>query len=281
MKKSIIGAVLAIMCVGTVFAVTKVKPKACATNSGSSASKNYKEKTKTYKDRDKNNKDKNNKDKNNKDKNNKDKNNTCPNNKPSTDEGTTEDVINKDGLELVKPGESTETGAGTGDEGDTGANKDGLELVKPGESTGDSSGDSTGGCNQDSKPSVDVGNTSEDKCMNYKKGSVSHVCYLYIDKYGNVKYESKDDDAGNKTSVKLPCKKGYTLAVFVKQSTSGMIWFQNKVSDDIVNKVVNEIKRCDKSYKKHEAVAFGNGEHKLSYTTNGGKKQTVCYSFCK
>lgn len=248
MKKSIIGAVLAIMCVGTVFAVTKVKPKACATNSGSSASKNYKVKTKTYKDRDKNN-------------------------KPSTDEGTTEDVINKDGLELVKPGESTETG----DEGDTGANKDGLELVKPGESTDDSSGDS----NEDSKPSVDVGNTSEDKYMNYKKGSVSHVCYLYIDKYGNVKYESKDDDAGNKTSVKLPCKKGYTLAVFVKQSTSGMIWFQNKVSDDIVNKVVDEIKRCDKSYNKHEAVAFGNGEHKLSYTTNGGKKQTVCYSFGK
>lgn len=259
MKKGIIGAVLVVMCVGTVFVVNKVKPKACATNSVSTVSKNYKEKTKTYKDRDK----KNNKNKDNKDRDN--KNNTCDKNKQGAYGDSPEEVVNKDGLELVKPGEETGDNIGDGE----GVNKDGLELVKPGEGT------------EDSKPSIEVGNKTEDMCMNYKKGTVSHVCYLYIDKDGNVKYVSKDDDAENKTSVKLPCKKDYTLAVFVKQSTSGMIWFQSKVSDDIVNKVVNEVKKCDKSYKGHDAIAFGEGDHKLTYTVGGGKKHTVCYSFGK
>lgn len=49
----------------------------------------------------------------------------------------------------------------------------------------------------------------------------------------------------------------------------------------VVNKVVNEVKKCDKSYKGHEAIAFGEGDHKLTYTVGGRKKHTVCYSFGK
>ena len=116
--------------------------------------------------------------------------------------------------------------------------------------------------------------------MNFKKGSASHVAFLYVDSEGNIKYANKIDFDDNDTNVELPYKDGYTLVVFIKQSTSGMIWSSNQLEEETLNNVVAAIKKYDKAYKGHNAVAYGNGKHVLTYT-KGNKKntKTVTYEF--
>lgn len=130
--------------------------------------------------------------------------------------------------------------------------------------------------------SVPVGmkkNPSSGK-FSFSKGSASHIAFLYVDAYGNVNYSHKIDFGNKDTSVKLPYKDGYVLAVFVKQAKSGMIWTSNQVSGDVMEKIILSIKKNDKAYKGHDAIAYGNGNHILTYT-NGNKKKlhTVVYNF--
>ena len=116
--------------------------------------------------------------------------------------------------------------------------------------------------------------------MNFKKGSASHVAFLYVDSEGNIKYANKIDFDDNDTNVELPYKDGYTLVVFIKQSTSGMIWSSNQLEEETLNNVVAAIKKYDKAYKGHNEVAYGNGKHVLTYT-KGNKKntKTITYEF--
>lgn len=116
--------------------------------------------------------------------------------------------------------------------------------------------------------------------FSFDKGEASHIAFLYVDKNGNVEYSHKIDLGNKDTTVNLPYKDGYTLVVFVKQSTSGMIWTSNQVDKEMLDKIVTVIKKKDKAYKGHDTVAYGNGSHSLTYTKGNKKKvHTVIYNF--
>lgn len=149
--------------------------------------------------------------------------------------------------------------------------KDGLELVSPGTDI------SSGSTSNDSNNSSNC-NKGEGK-LEFDKGTVSHVCYLYIDNNDNIKFHYKDDSVGNKNCVSFPYKKDCSLVVFIKQSTSGMIWCEKQISKDMLDKVVEVVKKNDKSYKGCEGFAYGNGEHKFTYHKGTNKEKTVKYHF--
>lgn len=114
----------------------------------------------------------------------------------------------------------------------------------------------------------------------FDKGTVSHMAFLYVDKQGKVEYSHKIDFDNKDIRASLPYKDGYTLVVFVKQSTSGMIWTSNQVDEKILEKIVTVIKKKNKAYKGHDAVAYGNGSHSLTYAKGNKKKMhTVVYNF--
>lgn len=116
--------------------------------------------------------------------------------------------------------------------------------------------------------------------VTFKKGTASHIVYLYIDQNNNIEYANKIDFSSKDTKANLPYKEGKVLVVFIKQAKSGIIWTSNQVSDETLDKIVTAIKKYDKAYKGHDAVAYGNGVHELSYKNgNKNKIKTVSYNF--
>lgn len=114
--------------------------------------------------------------------------------------------------------------------------------------------------------------------VKFNKGDASHICYLRIDKDGNVEYLSKTDFKDSDVFAPIKEEEGYISAVFIKQAKSGMIWTSQKVSDEVLNDIIASVKANDKAYKGHDAVAFGSGQHELTYKNNK-KSKTVTYTF--
>lgn len=120
------------------------------------------------------------------------------------------------------------------------------------------------------KPVVDYVVEEEDKDMivSFKSGQASNISFMLIDKEtGEVEFVEKID-IGGETSFQIPAEEGKISAVFIKQSTSGMFWVEEVVSDEVLNNVIECLKDHNPSYKGHNAVAFGDGEHELEFKKN-------------
>ena len=115
----------------------------------------------------------------------------------------------------------------------------------------------------------------EDITISFNNGEASNISFMLIDKTtGKVEFLKKID-IGNETSFVIPSEPGKVSAVFVKQSTSGMFWFSEEVDEDTVNATIECLKANNPSYKGHNAVAFGAGEHELEFKKN----KFVTYTF--
>ena len=110
--------------------------------------------------------------------------------------------------------------------------------------------------------------------VSFNNGDASNISFMLIDANGNVEFLKKYD-IGNETSFEIPTEEGKVSAVFVKQSTSGMFWFSQEVDEAVVNATIECLKANNPSYKGHNAVAFGEGEHDLEFKKN----KFVTYNF--
>ena len=117
--------------------------------------------------------------------------------------------------------------------------------------------------------------TPEPPTISFKKGQASNISFMLIDKAtGEVEFLRKID-IGNQTSFNIPTEPGKISAVFVKQSTSGMFWFAEYVDEDMQQAVIDCLKANNPSYKGHNAVCFGAGDHELEFKKN----KFVTYTF--
>ena len=112
-------------------------------------------------------------------------------------------------------------------------------------------------------PSVEVEmEEPEDIFVNFNSGDASNISFMLIDAEGNVEFVEKVD-IGGETSFQVPVEIGKVSAVFVKQSTSGMFWFSEET--EYVQNVIDCLVENNPSYKGHNAVCFGGGEHTLEF----------------
>jgi len=112
--------------------------------------------------------------------------------------------------------------------------------------------------------------------FHFQKGQASHICFLYVNREtGEIIYDHKIDFNDNDTYAVIPAKEGYISVVFVKQAQSGMVWAAEELDEDTVDAIVASVKKNDKSYKGHDAVCFGGGEHVLEFKKN----KFVTYTF--
>lgn len=116
--------------------------------------------------------------------------------------------------------------------------------------------------------------------MKFKPGSASNISYMMIDKAtGEVEFIEKIDLQDGDCSVPMILKDGYVSAMFIKQSTSGMFWFSEEVSQNVIDSTIACLMANNPSYKGHNAVCFGAGDHTLefkagkfaTYTFEGGE----------
>ena len=111
--------------------------------------------------------------------------------------------------------------------------------------------------------------------VTFESGEASNISFMLIDKLtGEVEFLYKID-IENETSFEIPFENGKISAVFIKQSTSGMFWFAEEVDDETVGAVIECLKSNNPSYKGHNAVCFGGGDHELEFKKN----KFVTYSF--
>ena len=111
--------------------------------------------------------------------------------------------------------------------------------------------------------------------IRFNSGDASNISFMLIDKAtGAVEFLYKID-IENQTSFEIPTAEGKISAVFVKQSTSGMFWFAEEVDEDVQNAVIECLKANNPSYKGHNAIAFGAGDHELEFKKN----KFVTYTF--
>ena len=111
--------------------------------------------------------------------------------------------------------------------------------------------------------------------IRFNSGDASNISFMLIDKAtGAVEFLYKID-IENQTSFEIPTAEGKISAVFVKQSTSGMFWFAEEVDEDVQNAVIECLKDNNPSYKGHNAIAFGAGNHDLEFKKN----KFVTYTF--
>ena len=104
--------------------------------------------------------------------------------------------------------------------------------------------------------------------ITFKPGQASNISFMLIDKAtGKVEFLYKID-IEDETSFEIPSEDGKISAVFVKQSTSGMFWFGEDVDDAVVDAVIACLKANNPSYKGHNAIAFGAGDHTLEFKKN-------------
>lgn len=108
----------------------------------------------------------------------------------------------------------------------------------------------------------------DDPSITFTPGQASNISFMLIDKAtGKVEFLYKID-IEDETSFAIPFEAGKISAVFVKQATSGMFWFSEKVDNTVVDATVECLKDHNPSYKGHNAVAFGNGDHTLEFKKN-------------
>ena len=117
--------------------------------------------------------------------------------------------------------------------------------------------------------------------VTFKPGTVSNISYMFIDKEtGAVEFVKKIDMDGQDTFAPVITKEGAVSVMFMKQSTSGMFWFSEEVSKELKAAAIECLIANNPSYKTHDAIAYGAGDHDLSYG-KGNKKntKTVTYTF--
>lgn len=120
-------------------------------------------------------------------------------------------------------------------------------------------------CNPDNTPPT----------ISFNSGDASNISFMLIDKEtGEVEFLYKVD-IEDETSFEIPTEEGKVSAVFVKQSTSGMFWFSEKVGADLAKSAVECLAANNPSYKGYNAMAYGAGEHELEFK-NG---KFVTYTF--
>ncbi len=112
--------------------------------------------------------------------------------------------------------------------------------------------------------------------VTFKKGQVSNISYMFINKEtGEVEFLRKIDVKEGTTSAPVITADGYVSVIFMKQSTSGMFWFSEDVDEGIESKAIECLIAHNPSYKGHNAVVFGEGAHALTYKKN----KTATYNF--
>ena len=112
--------------------------------------------------------------------------------------------------------------------------------------------------------------------LTFKPGTISNISYMLIDKAtGEVEFLEKIDLDGDDSIVPIIRKDGYVSVMFLKQSTSGMFWFSEKVDEDVRDAAIECLKANNPSYKGHNAVAYGGGSHDLEFK----KGKIVSYNF--
>ena len=84
-------------------------------------------------------------------------------------------------------------------------------------------------------------------------------------------------DLGSETTLPILVKEGYISALFVKQSTSGMLWIAEEVDEATTNAALECVKKNNPSFKACDAVAYGWGSHVLTYK----KKKTATYTMSR
>ena len=115
----------------------------------------------------------------------------------------------------------------------------------------------------------------DDPSIAFTPGQASNISFMLIDKAtGKVEFLYKID-IEDENSFAIPFEAGKISAVFVKQATSGMFWFSEKVNNTVVDATVECLKEHNPSYKGHNAVAFGNGDHTLEFKKN----KSATYNF--
>ena len=108
----------------------------------------------------------------------------------------------------------------------------------------------------------------DDPTVSFEKGKASNISFMLIDEdTGEVEFLYKKD-IGGETSFEIPYEAGKISAVFIKQSTSGMFWFSEEVDEDLVNAAIECLKANNPSYKGHNAIASGEGDHELEFKKN-------------
>jgi len=112
--------------------------------------------------------------------------------------------------------------------------------------------------------------------VSFKSGEVSNISYMFINKEtGEVKFMKKIDVNEGATSAPIISMEGYVSAMFMKQATSGMFWVSEEVDEEIQNATIACLKAHNPSYKGHNAIAFGAGNHTLEFKKN----KFATYSF--
>ena len=111
--------------------------------------------------------------------------------------------------------------------------------------------------------------------VSFKNGDASNISFMLLDPAtGEVEFVKKYD-IGSETSYEIPTEEGKISAVFIKQSTSGMFWFSQDINEDLQQAVIDCLKANNPSYKGHNAIAFGEGDHELEFK----KGKFVTYTF--
>lgn len=104
--------------------------------------------------------------------------------------------------------------------------------------------------------------------VSFRPGQASNISFMLIDKAsGKVEFLYKID-IGNETSFEIPHAEDKVSAVFIKQSASGMFWFEEELDEDLVNAAIECLKANNPSYKGNNAIAFGAGDHTLEFKKN-------------
>ncbi len=112
--------------------------------------------------------------------------------------------------------------------------------------------------------------------VTFRGGTVSNISYMFINKEtGNVEFINKIDINDDATSTPILMADNYVSVMFMKQGTSGMFWFSEVVDATLVNAAIDCLIDNNPSYKGHNAIAFGNGSHKLEFKKN----KCVTYTF--
>ena len=127
----------------------------------------------------------------------------------------------------------------------------------------------------DSKVLV-VENSRTSSNMEWKSGQASNISFMLIDKEtGKVEFLYKND-IDSETSAEIPAKEGMISAVFIKQSTSGMFWFSEKVDNSAIGATIECLKANNPSYTGYNTIAYGAGEHDLEFKS--GKWATYTFN---
>ena len=125
---------------------------------------------------------------------------------------------------------------------------------------------------------IAVNESNNPPTVSFQSGEASNISFMLIDRAtGEVEFLKKID-IGGETSFEIPAEEGKISAVFVKQSTSGMFWIAEMVDAEVLESVIECLKDNNPSYKGHNAVAYGAGDHELEFKK--GKFVTYTFAGC-